>query len=104
MTDNARIVHCSKLKKDLPGLEKPPFPSDFGKQIFDNVSKEAWDMWIKESVRIINTYRVDLASKEGAQFMVKQMKVYFGFEDGEVAQTAWTPPKDAATPNDGNAS
>ncbi len=89
--DENRVVNCVKLKQSLPGLDKQPFPSDFGKLIYDHVSKEAWDQWLKESVKYINTYRVDLASREGAEFMVKQMKIYFGFEDGEMAQTAWQP-------------
>lgn len=91
--DESRIVHCQKLKKDLPGLKKPPLQNALGQKIFEHVSKEAWDMWLKDSVKLINTYRVDLASKEGQSFMMKQMDVYFGFEEGEIAPTAWTPPK-----------
>ncbi len=88
-----RMVQCKKLGQLLPGLAKPPFRNDFGRRIYEEVSKEAWDMWLKESVRFINTYRVDLASPEGQAFMVKQMSVYFGFEEGELATTAWTPPQ-----------
>ena len=90
--DPDRIVHCVKLQKDLPGLQKPPFPNEFGRRIYECVSKEAWDAWLKESVRFINTYRVDLSSREGTDFMLKQMSVYFGFEEGDLADTAWTPP------------
>lgn len=92
--DPNRIIHCVKLDKDLPGLLKPPFPNELGQRIFASVSKDAWDEWLKESVRYINTYRVDLSSKQGQEFMVKQMKVYFGFEEGELAATAWSPPKE----------
>ena len=38
--ENQRIVHCVKLRKDLPGLAKPPFPNALGQQIFENVSKK----------------------------------------------------------------
>ena len=89
MTD--RLVKCRKLGKELPGLPKPPYRNDLGQRIYEEVSKEAWDTWLQESVRIINTYRVDLASKQGQEFMLKQTAVYFGFEDGEQAETAWTP-------------
>lgn len=91
--DLNRIVHCIKLKKDMPGLDKPPFPSELGRQIYEHVSHEAWEQWLKESVKYINTYRLDLGTKAGADFMIKQMKVWFGFESGELAETAWTPPK-----------
>lgn len=87
-----RMVQCRKLGKELPGLPKPPYKNDLGRRIYEEVSKEAWEMWIKESVRFINTYRVDLASSEGVQFMMKQTAIYFGYEEGDLAATAWTPP------------
>ena len=87
----ARIVHCKKLDKDLPGLERPPYKSELGKRIFEEVSREAWDMWLKDSVKYINTYRVDLASPEGQKFMFDQAAIYFGFQEGDLAQTAFTP-------------
>ena len=92
----ARIVHCKKLDKDLPGLERPPYKNELGKRIFEEVSKEAWDMWLKDSVKYINTYRVDLASPEGQKFMFDQAAIYFGFKEGDLAQTAFTP----ASPGD----
>ncbi len=92
--DPDHIVHCRKLDKDLPGLAKPPFPTELGKWLYDNVSHEAWEMWLKESVRFINTYRVDLSSRDGAEFMIKQLKIWIGIEEGDLAQTAWTPPKE----------
>jgi Fe-S cluster biosynthesis and repair protein YggX len=92
MTD--RIVHCVKLGKDLPGLSRPPYKNELGQKLFENVSKEAWDMWLRDSVKYINTYRVDLASPEGQKFMFKQCAIYFGFERGDLAETAFTPRKE----------
>jgi len=92
--ETARLVDCIKLGERLPGLAKPPFPTPFGQEIYEKVSKQAWDLWLKESVRYINTYRVDLSSKEGAQFMVKQMRIWLGMEEGDLAATAWTAPSD----------
>lgn len=96
MTD--RIVHCKKLGKDLPGLTRVPYKNELGQRIFNEVSKEAWDGWLKDSVKFINTYRVDLTSTEGQKFMFKQCAVYFGYEEGELAQTAWRP-TDGAQPS-----
>jgi Fe-S cluster biosynthesis and repair protein YggX len=92
MTD--RLVNCVKLGKELPGLARPPYRNELGQRVFENVSAEAWQQWLADSVKFVNTYRVDLASPEGQKFMFKQCAVYFGFEKGEIAQTAWTPPKD----------
>jgi Fe-S cluster biosynthesis and repair protein YggX len=89
MTD--RIVHCRKLKKDLPGLARAPYKNELGQKIFNEISKEAWDQWLKDSVKYINTYRLDLASTEGQKFMLKQASIYFGFEEGNLADTAFQP-------------
>ena len=86
-----RLVKCRKLGKELPGLSKPPYRNELGQRIYDEVSKEAWDMWIRDSVKYINTYRVDLTSAEGQKFMFDQAEVYFGFKEGKLADTAFVP-------------
>ncbi|QQR89146.1 MAG: oxidative damage protection protein [Myxococcales bacterium] len=91
--DPNRTVMCLKLGKELPALKEPPFPTEFGQLLYEKISKEAWDLWLQESVRYINTYRIDLATKEGTAFLLKQMKIWFGFEEGDLAETAWTPEK-----------
>ena len=43
----------------------------------------------------MNTYfgpgRLDISSKEGQDFLFKQAAIFFGFEEGEAAQTAFVP-------------
>ncbi|MEA2698212.1 MAG: hypothetical protein QOI66_2483 [Myxococcales bacterium] len=71
-----------------------PFNDELGQRIYDEVSMEAWQGWLRDSVKYVNTYRLDLADKSAAAFMRKQMAIYFGFEEGDLAQTAWTPTKE----------
>ena len=89
-----RMVKCVKLGEELPGMPFKPFPTEFGQQVFDSVSMQAWQMWLKESPRYINTYRLDLQTAEGRAFLEQQMKIFFGFETGELADTAWRPPEE----------
>ena len=89
--NTARTVRCKKLGQDLPALPFKPFPNEFGQLLYDNISLQAWQMWIRESPRYINTYRLDLQSKEGRDFLEKQMRIFFGFEQGELAETAFVP-------------
>ena len=92
MTDTpVRMVHCKKLDKDLPGMKKVPFRNEMGKRIFDEISQEAWEMWLKDSVKYVNTYRLDTTSPEGQKFWFKQCAIYFGYEEGDLAQTAFQP-------------
>ena len=77
----ARMVKCVKLGKELPGMVYKPFANDLGKRIYDNVSQEAWKMWLEFSKMIVNEYRIDLASPDGFQKMLAEAEKYF-FGDG----------------------
>ncbi len=84
-----RTVFCKKLQEELPALPFKPFKTDFGQTLYDEVSLKAWQMWLQESPRYINTYRLDLQSAEGKQFMESQMRIFFGFDEGDMAETAF---------------
>ena len=43
----ARMVHCIKLGREAEGLDLPPYPGELGKRIYENVSKEAWQAWLR---------------------------------------------------------
>jgi Fe-S cluster biosynthesis and repair protein YggX len=86
-----RMVMCRKLGKQLPGLTRQPYKNELGKRLYEEVSQEAWNMWLKDSVKFINTYRVDLTSAEGQKFMFDQCEVYFGMKEGKLADTAFVP-------------
>ncbi len=87
-----RTVLCKKFGEQLPGLPFKPFPDEFGQELYDHVSIKAWQEWLQTSPRFINTYRLDLQSQEGKDFLRQQMRIFFGFEEGETVETAWTPP------------
>lgn len=96
-----RMVHCKKLGQELPGLPFKPFTDELGQLIYDNVSMQAWQMWLQESPRYINTYGIDLNTEQGREFLRKQMLVFFGLEEGEMAATAWRPAEEGEEPSDG---
>ena len=56
----ARMVQCAKLGRPLPGLEKPPFPGELGRRIFEQVSEEAWRQWQSQLTIMINHYGLNL--------------------------------------------
>ena len=43
---------CVKLKKELPGLLKPPVPGELGQKIYKNISKEAFKMFLEHFLMI----------------------------------------------------
>ena len=53
-----RMVNCIKLEKEAEGLQMAPYPGELGQRIFENVSKEAWGMWLQHQTMLINEYRL----------------------------------------------
>ncbi len=54
-----RMVKCVKFGKDMPGLDYIPWNGALGQRVFDNVSEEAWKMWVEHSKMIMNEYRLN---------------------------------------------
>lgn len=89
----SHMVHCVKLGKKAPGLKFPPFPNELGKRIYDNVSQEAWDGWLRYQTMIINENRLSLADPRARQYITQQMENYF-FGDGADHISSYTPPEE----------
>ena len=85
-----RIVFCQKLQRELPGLDKPPFPGELGTRIYEHISKQAWDMWPAQSTLIINHYGLNMADPEARKILREQMEEFFFGESGRMPE-GWTP-------------
>src|SRR5271165_6731851 len=87
----AHMVHCSKYKQELEGLDEPPFDSDFGHKIYNNVSKKAWGEWVEHQKMLLNEYRLQPWTRESQEFLVEQMQQYF-FGEGAALPKEYVPP------------
>jgi Fe-S cluster biosynthesis and repair protein YggX len=75
----ARMVKCIKLGREAEGLDKPPLKGETGQRLFENVSKEAWKLWLEHSKMLINEFRLDLMSETGQRIWMTEMdKFFFG--------------------------
>ena len=54
----SRMVQCVKLHKEAEGLDRAPYPGELGQKIFDNVSKEAWKLWLGQQTILMNENRL----------------------------------------------
>ena len=86
----SRMVHCIKLDKKAPGLKFPPLPNALGKRIYENVSQEAWDGWLRYQTMIINENRLSLADPRAREYISEQMENYF-FGEGADQISGYTP-------------
>jgi Fe-S cluster biosynthesis and repair protein YggX len=76
-----RMVFCKKLGKELPGLANPPFPGPKGQQLFEQVSQEAWQLWLKHQTTLINEHRLNMMEAKARQFLSEQRELFFAGED-----------------------
>ena len=75
----ARTVHCVYLGREAPGLERLPYPGEISKRIYDNVSAEAWQAWVRHQTMLINEYRLTPIEPKARRFLVEEMeKFLFG--------------------------
>ena len=76
-----RTVHCVKLEREAEGLKMPPYPGQLGQRIFENVSREAWQEWLRHQTMLINEYRLTPIEPKDRAFLEQEMEKYF-FGDG----------------------
>lgn len=76
-----RTLFCSKLGKELPGLDKPPFPGPKGQAIFEQVSAEAWQLWLKHQTTLINEHRLNMMESKSRQFLSEQRDLFLSGQD-----------------------
>ncbi len=89
----ARTVNCIKLGHEAEGLDFPPLPGPLGQRIFESVSKEAWQQWIKLQTMLINENRLSLADPRARQYLQEQVTKHFFGEGADGAQ-GFVPPKE----------
>ena len=87
----AGTVFCVKVGRRLPALEKPPFPGELGRRIFENVSQQGWELWEGQATIVMNHYNLSLADPEARRFLMTQMEEFF-FGEGARLPADWTPP------------
>jgi Fe-S cluster biosynthesis and repair protein YggX len=86
----ARTIHCIKLNAEAEGLDKAPFKGELGERVYNNVSKQAWRMWLEHSKMLINEYRLDLVSEAGQRVWMTELEKYF-FGQGSEAPPDFKP-------------
>ncbi|HSN18969.1 MAG TPA: oxidative damage protection protein [Gammaproteobacteria bacterium] len=87
----AKTVHCVLLKQELPGLERPPYPGVLGQRIYDNVSQQAWQQWLRHQTMLINEYRLSVIDPKARKFLEAEMEKFF-FGEGATKPEGFTPP------------
>jgi Fe-S cluster biosynthesis and repair protein YggX len=72
-----RTVHCVLLGREAEGLDRPPYPGELGRRIYEQVSRDAWRQWLGHQTMLINEYRLTVVDPKARQFLEEQMERFF---------------------------
>jgi Fe-S cluster biosynthesis and repair protein YggX len=86
-----RTVNCVKLRREAEGLDRPPYPGELGKKIFEQVSKEGWQLWLRHQTMLINEYRLTPVEPKARKFLEEEMQKFF-FGEGSAVPDEYVPP------------
>ncbi len=89
-----RTVLCRKYRREMEGLAMPPLPGARGQEIFESISKQAWQEWQAHQTRLINERRLKLHDPATRKFLQEEMDKFFAGEDYAQAEGYVPPPAD----------
>ena len=90
----SREIHCTKLGRSAEALERAPWPGELGQRILREISKPAWQEWLRQQTILINDYKLSPLDPKHKRYLAEQMEAYL-FGDGIVLPDEWRPPEDA---------
>ncbi len=88
----ARLVFCRKYKEELEGVDQPPYPGAKGQDIFNNVSKKAWQEWMAHQTMLINEKRLNMMDMGTRVYLNEQMLKFLSGDEYDQAD-GYVPPK-----------
>jgi Fe-S cluster biosynthesis and repair protein YggX len=87
-----RMVHCQYLKREAEGFDRPPYPGELGKRVYESVSKEAWTQWVRHQTMLINENRLSPMEPKARKFLEAEMEKFL-FGTGSQAPAGYRPPE-----------
>ena len=81
-----RMVHCRKYGKEMEGLDKAPFPGPKGEEIYQSVSRQAWQDWLKHQTMLINEKHLSLMDPATRTYLDEQRDRFLSNEDHDQAE------------------
>lgn len=83
-------VHCVKLNKEAEGLAQPPLPGELGIKVYEQISKEAWQLWLAHQTMLINEYRLSMIDPKARTFLMQELEKFL-FGAGSDKPEGYTP-------------
>ncbi len=87
-----RTVFCTYLGREAEGLERAPYPGELGQRIHANISKEAWQLWLRHQTMLMNEYRLSPIEPKARKFLVEEMEKFL-FSGGSEKPSGYVAPE-----------
>ncbi len=87
-----RTVNCAYLGREAEGMAAPPYPGELGQRIYENISREAWQAWLKHQTMLINEYRLNALDPKARTMLREEMEKFF-FAGGSKKPEGYVPPE-----------
>ena len=87
----SKMVNCVKLGKEAEAMDRAPLPGEIGQRILNNISKEAWQLWMQHQTILINENRLSLIEPKAQEFLKAEMEKFL-FGEGSEMPDGYTPP------------
>lgn len=88
----SRRVNCVKLGIEADGLESPPFPGEKGLEIFEKISKQAWQQWLSRQTMLINEGKLASFDPKARAYLAEE-RTKFLFEGHNDMPEGYVPPQ-----------
>jgi Fe-S cluster biosynthesis and repair protein YggX len=86
-----RTVNCRLYGEELEGLDAPPFPGAKGQEVYETVSKKAWEAWLAHQTMLINEKHLNLMDPEARKYLSAQREQFLAGEGADRAE-GYVPP------------
>lgn len=85
MNDTTKVF-CQYFQENKTVLTRAPLPGELGKRIQQNISKEAWQLWLVEQTKLINEYRLDPTEQDAISQLAAACEAFL-FKNSESPHT-----------------
>ena len=77
----------------MEGLDFPPMPGPAGQDLFENISKQAWQDWLAHQTTLINEKHLNMMDMTARTYLKEQMQKFFSGQEVDKAD-GYVPPKE----------
>ena len=81
-----RLIHCAKLNKEAMGLPVPPMPGTMGQKVYEQISKEAWQLWLTHQTMFINENRLSMIEPAARTRVMQELDQFLFGPDSSVGR------------------